>query len=120
MSAKRQLDPEAAASPPRLPSATAGGIAQAAPGAPDCCEHCGTKIRSAVTECIGCGLHVGFPNVRNAECPAEREALAERYALSLAVARATSSEAVLQHFVDALRTSNVVIARGLSVLDNIT
>jgi len=82
------------------------------------CKKCKTPPSPHERVCAVCGNDVGFPNVRYAEMPKEREALDKRYqdAQKTAVARGITKE--FQSFMDAAGQSRAVVNRHLGALNS--
>lgn len=87
--------------------------------APTRCKECDTEISYAAERCVGCGMDVGFPNVRAANRIDEVQALRERvrYAQVAATERGCATE--LEAFGTRASESQAVMARHLTVLDSI-
>jgi hypothetical protein len=80
------------------------------------CPKCGTDVQPQHRYCHVCGTDVGFPNVRAANIPPEREALEARVNAAWASARATGSETKLKEFESAVRNASAVMNRSAGAL----
>ena len=81
------------------------------------CPHCKKDgIRRSERCCPKCARDCGFPNVRQAEEPEERKALADQLAQATAEATARGCAVVLEDFREAVRSSKATINRSLSKL----
>ncbi len=72
------------------------------------CPRCGEEVPNHVDRCPVCGHDVGFPNVRAAEDPKERQALDGRHRAAQSHATAHGCKRVLDQFEDAVRSSKAV------------
>lgn len=80
------------------------------------CHFCDGALDDARTDCPSCGKHVGYPNVRLAEAPEEREALETRYLSELASAIPRGAGEAVEKFDNAVRGSFAVIAMSVDML----
>ena len=80
------------------------------------CPRCSTNVREHERHCPACYHDVGFPNVRVAQKPEERAALGRRYKSAEASAAVRGCSAVLAEFCTAVRSSQGVICRPLSIV----
>jgi hypothetical protein len=78
------------------------------------CPHCRTEVRESEERCPACYSVLGFPNVRAAQKPEEKAALAARYEAAIRSATTRSCEGVFEKFLQAVRSSRAVICRSLS------
>lgn len=83
------------------------------------CDHCGNAIPLRWERCPHCGLPGLFPNVRAAEAPAEREALAHRYRKALQAATASGADEEIARFEEDTAGSKAVMARPMRELDRL-
>lgn len=81
------------------------------------CSGCQRPVAAHATICPHCASHLGFPNVRAANDPAELATLQARYDAAYAAARARNAGDVLAQFEVAVQTaSRAVIYRPLRTL----
>ena len=78
------------------------------------CPRCHTEIRDSERNCRVCSHDCGYPNVRAAEKPREREALTRRLEAAEASAKSRGSIDVLNQFRKGVSSSQAVICRSLS------
>jgi len=83
------------------------------------CIHCGKPVPAERRECQSCGEDNGFPNVRIAESPAEVTALDARLRDAEISATARNCRGVLDRFGVAVLSSRAVIARSLSIIQDL-
>ncbi|WP_323801653.1 hypothetical protein [Parasphingorhabdus sp.] len=81
------------------------------------CTGCATEIPFAARDCVGCGMDVGFPNVRFADDQDEQRALHGRLRTAQASATAKGCHLELENFGTAATDSEAVISLQLSALD---
>lgn len=80
------------------------------------CPLCGSPVSENLRNCPACQADVGFPNVRAAEQPEERDALLKRVEEAKVSTAARNCSDVLQDFMLTVLSSRVVLCRGFSVL----
>lgn len=83
------------------------------------CKDCGQEFPGSARTCPSCQADVGFPNVRDAERPAERAALQTRLHNAVASCTARGCVKILEDFGGAVLASKAVICRSLGVLQNL-
>jgi hypothetical protein len=83
------------------------------------CDHCGNSIPLRWERCPHCALPGLFPNVRAAEAPAERKALARRYRRALREAADRGAGEKVAQFEEAVAGSKAVMARPVRELDRL-
>jgi hypothetical protein len=83
------------------------------------CPKCGAEVRDSERHCPVCTHDCGYPNVRAAERPEEIRALEERLRQAEAAAAARGCETVLAQFRSAVTSSEAVLNRPLSVVQNL-
>jgi hypothetical protein len=83
------------------------------------CDHCKNEIPPSADRCPHCGLSVSSPNVRAAENPGERHALARRYRSARKALLARNAVTVLNDFEAAVATSKAIIARSENELQQL-
>lgn len=83
------------------------------------CDHCGNAIPLRWERCPHCALPGLFPNVRAAEAPAERRALARRYHRALRAAAGRGAGEKVAQFEEAAAGSTAVTARPMRELDRL-
>jgi len=76
------------------------------------CIFCGGEIPPSLVECPDCGKPGSYPNVRAAEDPEERDALAERYRLAKENAVSRGCDSAFCNFEASVSGSNAVLARS--------
>lgn len=82
------------------------------------CHACNSEVPLACRNCPACGADNGYPNVRLADEPAEKEALALRVAEAEASAAAGGYLDVLEALGIAVLSSKAIVARALApILD---
>lgn len=74
---------------------------------------CGAKIPGHVRSCVVCGEDAGFPNVRAAQDPKEKAALAARYQAAQADARSRGCADRLEEFRQAANQASAVLCRPI-------
>lgn len=75
----------------------------------DSCPNCGTPFQATEDTCSACNEHLGFPNVRAAEEPTERDALRQRYKEAIDRAAARGAKAAVENFEAEVKRSLAVI-----------
>jgi hypothetical protein len=80
---------------------------------------CKFEISPHLVNCVVCGTHVGFPNVRCADDPSERTALRVRFNAALVDAKARKCEPKVREFFAAVEKSQVVINRPLAFISQL-
>jgi hypothetical protein len=80
------------------------------------CNFCNRVLDDARTDCPSCGKHTGFPNVRIAETPEEKEALEARYSTALASAVLRGASDSVEKFDVAVGVSSAVVTMNLDTL----
>lgn len=80
----------------------------------DSCNDCGYAIPQHLTQCPHCGRPSLFPNVKQANTPAERQALQQRYQQAINSAGAAALPLLLQFENNVATQSQAVIARHAS------
>lgn len=83
------------------------------------CPSCGSPVPASVRDCPACQMDVGFPNVRAAELPQERQALLARLDVARVSAEAGRYNVVLEDFIAAVLDSRVVLCRSLLLLSRL-
>ena len=83
------------------------------------CPHCRNSVPYHANSCPVCGTDVGYPNVRAAETPQEREALDRRYVDARTDASARHSALVLDMFEGAVFRSKAVLCRNWGVVNTL-
>jgi hypothetical protein len=83
------------------------------------CRHCHENIAEHVSDCPVCGGDVGFPNVRAAQTPTERGALAARYRKAHRDAIQRGCETKLNRFEKTVRHSKAVLCRSLEIVSRL-
>lgn len=83
----------------------------------DLCVKCSSSVPPQERYCQICGKDAGFPNVRYAQRPEERAALAARVAAADTSASAKGSSEKLNAFGDAVGASEAVMNRWLGTLN---
>lgn len=83
------------------------------------CDHCGNAIPLRWERCPHCALPGLFPNVRAAEVPAERKALARRYRRALRAATTRGAGDKVAQFEEEAAGSKAVMARPMRELDRL-
>lgn len=76
---------------------------------------CGTPVPPHVDRCVGCGVDVGYPNVRAALVHEEVSALEARYAAAILDAEQRNVGRVVKRFEERLASSAAVICRSWSI-----
>lgn len=82
------------------------------------CRKCPAEVPVSQKACQVCGTDAGFPNVRSAELPSEREALDARYDAAVDLARDRGSLTALDAFEMAVGSSNAIMNRWLGTLSS--
>src|SRR5215471_17456473 len=81
------------------------------------CPKCSFReVRSYERHCPACQFDCGFPNVRAAEEPIEREGLTKRVGEAKALAEANGAGGVLAEFRRAAASSHAMRARSLDLV----
>jgi hypothetical protein len=74
----------------------------------DSCPNCGSPFAASDERCSTCGDHLGFPNVRASNRPAERIALEERYKAAMERAESRMAKLAVETFQKAVSRSSAV------------
>lgn len=77
------------------------------------CPNCNERVPDPARHCPACQHDVGFPNVRVAESPEERQALATRLNDAYISTEARMCKGVLEDFGTAVQQSKAVICRSI-------
>lgn len=83
------------------------------------CRTCGANVPSSARYCPGCQADAGFPNVRAAEAPTEKDALHQRLADAEVSTKARKCDSVLRNFGSAVLKSKAVICKNLAVVSRL-
>src|ERR1051326_2719542 len=78
------------------------------------CPNCSQPVLPHERHCVRCQTDCGFPNVRAAQQPAEKNALAVRIKSAEDDAKSRHTEPVLDSFRDAVRKSRAVRVRAFA------
>lgn len=80
------------------------------------CSECGSSIPHDRIACPTCGIHAGFPNVREVSSASEREALERRFNKAIKDAHADGRDVRLEELSQASKDTRAVIAIDLDYL----
>src|SRR4051794_26464443 len=83
------------------------------------CSRCGAAVPAHVDRCVGCGVDVGFPNVRAASSASEVDALTRRYEGAVREASARGVEPVVRSLEEHLDRSEAVICKAWGILNTL-
>lgn len=87
---------------------------------PEICAKCKSPYAESHRYCPGCNTDVGFPNVRNAVKPEEREALNQRCFDAEISSKSRKCDAILIDFWQNVKNSKAVLNRSLSLVSSLT
>jgi hypothetical protein len=83
------------------------------------CPRCGIRVPEHVDRCVGCGIDVGFPNVRSASRSEQVAALEGRYAAAKEASTSRGVAALVAVLEARLRTSEAVICKPWGIVNTL-